>query len=277
MHVAGLHEPVHAVALAQAPVEIGAARVRAVGQRAQTVRPPVHRRADDTDIRLVRELATHARDGIAGERLHGLPRQEATSQDVGELLLRDGVHHADRVPAHAARQLRRAENRRLRRRVGVRRIVDRQIAGGLRRTADAPGVEQVVAAVVAVGVEAKVAGTLDEEGAPLREERLEGRQVDDGRVGLDLTEVRVDGRRERQAGGEGVLHVEAERGVWRRRAQKRIAADGLSRQVPPRHTASTPNASASRPSSVQPARRTTKHSRSRCEPTAATSRSRSAG
>ena len=59
----------------------------------------------------------------------------------------------------------------------------------------------------------KVARSFDEERPPLGEERLERVEVDDGRVGLDLAEVRVDRGRQRQARGQRVLEVGADRAL----------------------------------------------------------------
>ena len=76
-------------------------------------------------------------------------------------------------------------------------------------------------------------GALDEEGALLLEEGLEGGQVDLGGVGLDLAEVGVDGQVEGEvvaqaelgveAGGEAVVGAVAE-GVARPRRRSARAA-----------------------------------------------------
>ena len=56
----------------------------------------------------------------------------------------------------------------------------------------------------------KMPEPFDEERPALGEERLEGVEVDDRRVGLHLAEVGIDGGRQRERRGDGVLHVEAE-------------------------------------------------------------------
>ena len=81
----------------------------------------------------------------------------------------------------------------------------------LRRAADAARIEQVLAAAVvhrvAVDVEAEQPGALDEERAPLLEERLEGAEVEHRGIGLDLAEVRIDRAVQREVGRDAVLEV----------------------------------------------------------------------
>ena len=106
----------------------------------------------------------------------------------------------------------------------VRVLVVSGVGRALRRAADAPRVEQARAVpVVAVHVEAERAGALDEERPPLREECFEGVEVDDGRVGLDLAEVRIGRGRQGEARGHRVLQVEAHRGARIRRMRQRVA------------------------------------------------------
>ena len=70
-----------------------------------------------------------------------------------------------------------------------------ELRRALRRAADAARVEQPGAgAVVAVDRKLEGARSLDEERPPLLEERLEGVEVDDRRIGFDLTEIGI-GRR----------------------------------------------------------------------------------
>ena len=54
------------------------------------------------------------------------------------------------------------------------------------------------------------------------EERLERTQVHDGRIGFDLTEVRVHGCRQIQSRRDGVLHVDADGQVMVRTVLQRI-------------------------------------------------------
>ena len=131
------------VLLRQPPVEVDAARVGLAGQRVtRGVRQrPVGRGEHEPDVRVVGELALRAHHGVAGERLDRLLRRRAAgSRDGGELLLRDRVQRADRELAEPPRQLRGADDRGLRRLAGV--LVVRDVRLDLRRTADAPRVEE---------------------------------------------------------------------------------------------------------------------------------------
>src|SRR5204862_7085878 len=56
-------------------------------------------------------------------------------------------------------------------------------------------------------------GAFQEERPLLREEQLEAREVDLARIDLRLREVRVDGERCGQAGGDGLEDVPAELGL----------------------------------------------------------------
>ena len=92
-------------------------------------------------------------------------------------------------------------------------------------TADPSGVEEGIrpdigapslhVAATAGGVHSELveAGPFDEEGSLLREVDLEGREVDEGRVGFDLAEVRVHGQVEGEVGGQAVLDVDPHIGV----------------------------------------------------------------
>ena len=163
-----------------------------------------------------------------------------------------GREDAERDAADAARDLGRAEDGRLLRRVRVddallaRAVVD--VAGdealALRAAPDAARVEQVgavVGEVAARAAEREHVRALDEERAALVEEELEAAEVDLRGVGLDLPEVRVDGRGERQVGGEAELQVEPDArgqvgrgvvGVGRAAGRARVGgARGLGRDV----------------------------------------------
>ncbi|MCA9764609.1 MAG: dihydrodipicolinate synthase family protein, partial [Gemmatimonadetes bacterium] len=101
-----------------------------------------------------------------------------------------------------------------------------------RRRADAPAVE------VAARVRAEDLGALDEERPLLGERDLEGVEVDDRRIGLDLAEVGVEGGVEGEPGPEPELEVEA--GVEPRLAQvgERVAgleAPGAAHRQAGRH------------------------------------------
>ena len=108
----------------------------------------------------------------------------------------------------------------------------------LRRAADAPRVEEAgAAAIVAVHVEAEDPRALDEEGPPLREERLEGAEIDDRGIGFDLAEVRVHRCRQREPRRDRILHVEAERGTRVDALDQRALAVGLGARHRQRCTA----------------------------------------
>ena len=105
---------------------------------------------------------------------------------------------AERELAGAPGQLGGAEDLRLLRHARVLAVARAREAA--RRAADAPGIEEAAAvAVVAVQVEGEHAGALDEERPPLGEERLEAAQVHDRRIGLDLAEVGIHRRGQRDA------------------------------------------------------------------------------
>src|SRR5439155_6487758 len=61
----------------------------------------------------------------------------------------------------------------------------------------------------AVHVEPKDPGALDEEGAPLLEERLERSEVEHRRIGFDLPEIGIDRGIEGEVRSEPVLQVGA--------------------------------------------------------------------
>src|SRR5207253_2021575 len=93
------------------------------------------------------------------------------------------VEHADgHAVAKTARELRRAEDG------GGRRILHVFVfAGKLWSTADAARVEQPRAgSVVAIQIEAEESLPLEEEGPLLGKERLEGGEIHNGRIRLDL-------------------------------------------------------------------------------------------
>ena len=179
-----------------APVEVDAADERVVRQERQARRQPrLIDGGDDADVRLVRELAPHAADRVVRSSGSTTCRR----YDRRRRRARRRTPPASRRASRRSSSARRGPSASPRR--GSSSAPGRrcrpsspggQIVRALRRAADAPRVEQVVAAVVAVRVEAEVAGSLDEERPPLVEERLERRQVDDRRIGLDLAEVRVD-------------------------------------------------------------------------------------
>src|SRR5436309_11095713 len=107
-----------------------------------------------------------------------------------ELVLRERLHNADGIFADVTRELRRAENRGLRRRQREDAVRIRQIVDALRQPADPPRVEQTRALLVeTIEIELKIPGPFDEEWPPFGEEGFERGQVHDGGVGFDLSEV----------------------------------------------------------------------------------------
>ena len=71
-------------------------------------------------------------------------------------------------------------------------------------------------------------GALDEERALLGEEGLEGREVHDGRIHLDLAEVRIHRGVQREVGPETELRVHAAAG----REIPPLLVDGEPREMP---------------------------------------------
>ena len=86
---------------------------------------------------------------------------------------------------------------------------------GGRRVPDPPRVEQLKRG-------REDLGALEEEGPLLRIERLEGRQVQDHLVGLDLSEVGVDGGVERERRGQPDLEVGARCSARRKPVERRL-------------------------------------------------------
>lgn len=132
-------------------------------------------------------------------------------RDVGRLLTSHGIERADGEGAGPAGELGRADDGRLPRHRDVASV--RLVGVALGPAPDPARVEQAGAlAVVAVQIEAEIAGALHEERAPLLVERLEGRQVHDGRIRLDLPEIGVHRARQCQARRQGALEIGAGRG-----------------------------------------------------------------
>ena len=164
----------------------------------------IHRGADETDPCLAAaQVLLRSHDGVVGARLDGL---------IGHAVdaLGRGVEDAKGETGRGtAGELRRRGDRRRRRRARVAVLVAQR-----RRAADATRVEQslVGAAVdddVAVELELIEARSLDEERPLLGIERLERREIEDGGIRLDLAEVGVDGRVERDVRRQAQLQVGA--------------------------------------------------------------------
>src|SRR5262245_38860807 len=134
-----------AVERLEAPVPVDATAVRASRQERQRVELTIRGREHTAERRLVPELAPHAADGVAGERLHWPLEPRETVEDGRRLLLLHRFHDADREFPDAARELRRAQNRGLHRHVRVDVVAARQVVGAVRCAPDATGVEEAVA------------------------------------------------------------------------------------------------------------------------------------
>jgi hypothetical protein len=187
---------------------------------------PEHERGEAANLRLsLVEVLAHAEDSVLRPRLH----QEVVLDGTVELATTEFVagDRSERAQRHPTRgpsgQLHGAENSRVRGNVGEVRPVGR---GALRLTADAPAVEQGVAPTGKPEVEES--GVLDEEGAPLGKECLERAEVDDGRIGLDLPEVGVDGGVQRESGAEPVAQIHADPTAHRRTVEEGIGRVGWS-------------------------------------------------
>ena len=233
LHVAADPVAGDRVALLESHVPVETAGERTVGKKGEpAVGAADRRRHHRADRGLVRELPADAANRVARRWLDRHPRRHQAGQHACGFFLRERLHDADRVVADASRQLPRAEDRGLRRRVGVDAFVARKIVEALRRTANPAAVEQTGAgAVVAVHREVEVARTLHEERPALGEERFERGQVHDRGIGFDLAEIRVDGAGEGQTRRQRVLHVDAERAIGRGMLEQRVAAGDLFRQV----------------------------------------------
>src|SRR5690606_38896788 len=113
----------------------------------------------------------------------------------------DRVERADRPAARGlAAELERAVDRR-----GVRLRRVRAVRRGrpVGRGADAPRVEELLAPDVSGGqVKAEQIAALDEERPLLLEEGLDVGEVDDRGIGIDLSEIRVDGAGQGEAAAQ---------------------------------------------------------------------------
>ena len=169
----------------------------------------VHRRDHAADLGVARvEVLLHAADEVARQRLDGQAAALATQVDRRPLFGGDALQQAEREAGRGlATQLEGAQNAREAGHIDVRLVGNvRIVAGG---APDAARIEQRVPNEVAAGdrrSETQVQDllALDEERTLLREEGLEGAQVDLGGIGLHLSEVRIDGV------GDSDLAVEAE-------------------------------------------------------------------
>ena len=155
----------------------------------------------------------------------GIPRCDADPAELlrhakraRELLVGHRPEHPDRRPrCQTPREFGGAENRR------CRGIVD-EITGcspGGGRT-DATGVKPVVIDAV------QEIAPLQEERAPFGEEGLEARQVHLGRIRLDLSEIGIDRRLERQVGAETHLRVQPDTSLEVRAGRERVAWIGVA-------------------------------------------------
>ena len=183
--------------------------------------------AADDRVPLVPVLL-HASDHVVRRRRNGNVRLGTVEPHVGLLARRETLQQPDgqavvRLPRH----LHGADDRRLAWRLEERALLDHRLDG--RRRADAARVEQLIALERAAHVTGdRAAGqakredplALQEERALLLVEGLVGREVDDGGVRLHLTEVRIDGRIQREVRGEADLRVEARRRPCRSRSRQ---------------------------------------------------------
>ncbi len=183
------------------------------------------RRHDAAHVRLaVTEVLLEGDDAVLRARLdEELPDLARVLEEPASVLLAgDRSQRANGEPrGRPSGQLRGAEDRGV-----VRDVVEERAVGGaaVRPAPDPAAVEELVPP--AREAEVEHAGVLHEERTPLLEERLERRQVDDGRVRLDLAEVRVDGGVERERRTEPVAQVDADAGVRGRAVEERVARLG---------------------------------------------------
>ena len=185
--------------------------------------------AADDRVPLVPVLL-QASDHVVRRRRNGNVRLGTVEPQRGLLARRETLQQPDgqavvRLPRH----LHGADDGRLAWRLEERPLLDDRLDG--RRRADAARVEQLIALERAAHVTGDGAAgqakredplALEEERALLLVEGLVGREVDDGGVRLHLTEVRIDGRIQREVRGEADLRVEARGGLAVRAPDKRV-------------------------------------------------------
>jgi hypothetical protein len=151
------------------------------------------RGGDEADLGIaVIEVALDPAHEVVGTRLHFLGTQRAVQLDRGRLPRSECLEQAE-GPARlaASGELRRADDLGRVGHVGVLGAV-RQVALGLPSDPsriEHPEVRDVGAEIAAEVTEAEDTTAFDEEGTPLREERLERREVHDRGIHLDLAEV----------------------------------------------------------------------------------------
>ena len=184
--------------------------------------PAQHRRS-------VTQITRDPAHEVIGQRLDGDIRAPAVRELHDRPLAPcHGIQHADRPPARRAPgELRRSEDSRVVRHVGVGARRER-VARRLRRPADASRIEHskardVRAEIAVEPTETEIPRALDEERAPFGEERFERREIHDGRIDLDLSEIRVDREVEREVRREQHAGVRTEAAVHRVRVRKRIS------------------------------------------------------
>src|SRR5207249_414623 len=200
--------------VAPAVEEVHTARV---GGAAEHVEPwcveiPIHRGGDEADGGIaVTQVALQPPHEVIRERLHLVAvRGTGRAGRRRPLACGHGVEHADGpTVCPFAAEFGRAENG------AARRHVDEVVGRGGRSfggPSDAARVE-VLGSVgelrepPSVAPEAEDLSSLDEEGPPLLELYLEGGEVDDRGIELDLPEIGVDGRVEREVRADAVLEI----------------------------------------------------------------------
>src|SRR5687768_14480801 len=186
-------------------VEIDPTRVRCGSQQTRQVvglQSAIERAEQHADESLsAAQLTTHTSDEVIGERLgDSLAESAVVTAEARDLAASHRVENARRPSARgAAGHLHGAE---------YARFV-RDIAGVVRRgerwlSSDATGIEDAVRSVVA---EAEHLGSFDEERSLLRKEGLERGEIDHCRIDLDLSEVGIHRRIERETARQAVLEV----------------------------------------------------------------------
>src|SRR5688572_21367565 len=188
-------------------VEIDPTRVRCGSQQTRQVvglQSAIERAEQHADESLsARQLPTHPSDEVIGERLgDSLAENTIGGAEARDLAASYRVENPRRPPAGgAAGHLHGAEYARFVR--DIARVVRR---GERWLSSDATRIEDAVRSVV---TEAEHLGSFDEEGSLLREESLERGEIDDCGIDLDLPEIGIHRRIERETARQAVLEVRA--------------------------------------------------------------------
>ena len=152
----------------------------------------------------IAKIPLQSRDAVRGARLDDVSAAERRGR-AAFFARHRGQRCERRVGAEARRQFARPEYRRLARRIRIAESIRKRWT-----SSDAPGVEQRLRAIRIAGQgETEQTRALEEEGATLWKKSLEGCQVQHGGIGLDLTEIGIERRVQRDVGRRTELEIRA--------------------------------------------------------------------